>query len=167
MRMIGHVNDFVYENAPIIKIRNTSRGFIIKDDKIALIHVVGEDDFGKRDHYETPGGGVEDEDFVACLRREIIEELGYEIENIEEVGIVSNNYYLINRCDVAHYFVARATNYVGNHYTEMEKILFKEVVWIPIKDINHFYQEKNPQNVGLIIHKRDQMALEVLLKNIW
>ena len=167
MRMIGHVNDVVYEDAPIIKIRNTSRGFIIKDDKIALIHVVGEDDFGKRDHYETPGGGVEDEDFVSCLRREIIEELGYEIDDISEVGIVSNNYYLLNRCDVAHYFVAHATKYVGNHYTDLETTLFKEVIWVPIKEIFDFYQKNDSKNVGLIIHKRDMLALKELLNKFW
>ena len=74
---------------------------------------------------------------------------------------------MLNRCDVAHYFVAHATKYVGNHYTDLEKTLFKEVIWVPIKEILDFYQKNDSKNVGLIIHKRDMMALKELLNKFW
>ena len=55
------------------------RGIIVdKDNKIALHNVVRNDQFGDASYYETPGGGVKNnEDFISALKREIKEELDF------------------------------------------------------------------------------------------
>ncbi|UKI49431.1 MAG: complex I NDUFA12 subunit family protein [Clostridium sp.] len=48
------------KNAGYTHTRLIARGFVLnKENKICLLHIIGEDEFGNRDYYESPGGGVE------------------------------------------------------------------------------------------------------------
>ena len=50
---------FLKNNLPNKK-RYTVRGLLIKDNKVGLFHIKGLDPlFGKRNHLETPGGGID------------------------------------------------------------------------------------------------------------
>ena len=113
------------------KNRDAVRGFIYNDlNQVALIHIKGHDDFGDRDHYEFPGGGIEKgEDEIEALKREIKEEIGYEIDDIRPIGIISNQYNLLKRIDTQHFYLAHATNFVGQHLLDYEKSLFKEIIF--------------------------------------
>ena len=66
------------------KKRNCVRGVIFNEkDEIALLYINGTDMFGKRDHFELPGGGIEEnESYEEALKREIEEELGYTIKEL-------------------------------------------------------------------------------------
>lgn len=62
------------------KTRPAGRAIIFDGNKICLIHV------STHDYYMLPGGGIENEDLRSALTREIMEEVGCEIEVDHEVG---------------------------------------------------------------------------------
>ncbi len=64
--------------------REASRAIVFdQEKKIALLHST------KNHFHKLPGGGVEEgEDIKMALRREVLEEIGCEIENIRELGII-------------------------------------------------------------------------------
>lgn len=138
------------------------RGIILNDqNEVYLIHIKGEDDFGIRDHYELPGGGVEfGEDLVDALKREIEEELGLEIDHIQEVGKITNEYNLISRRDHQHFFIGKASKKVEQHLLDYEKILFYQIVTVPLEDIVKVYENFDVKNVGIEIHQRDLIAIK-------
>ena len=116
-------------------------------------------------HFETPGGGVEnDESNIEALRREIKEEVGYTIKNIIELGYISNQYNLINRVDEATYYIAFIDEYVGTNYQEEENKLFKGIQWFPLKDYEEVYNIYPPYKVSNIIYERDQKMIKLTLK---
>ena len=102
----GIINDFIYPKSEINRIRKTVRAILVNDKKeIGLIHILGKDKFGDRNHYETLGGGVNDnEDLITSLIREVKEEAGYTIKNIKPLGKISIEYFILNRIDEGNFF---------------------------------------------------------------
>ena len=86
--------------------RYTVRGLLIKDNQVGLLHIKGDDPlFGKRNHLETPGGGIDDnESPIDALKREILEETGYTIKDIKYVTTVAVEYNPLNRIDVSRVY---------------------------------------------------------------
>lgn len=70
--------------------REIVRAFVYNEkNEFAIEHIFGEDIFGKRDYFETPGGGVEKgESLEDALIREIEEEIGCICEIKEYLGVV-------------------------------------------------------------------------------
>lgn len=64
--------------------RTASRAVAFDNDgKVALVYSE------KNNYHKLPGGGVEDgEDFQTAMQRELLEEIGCTVENIEELGII-------------------------------------------------------------------------------
>jgi 8-oxo-dGTP diphosphatase len=61
--------------------RETARAVLFNGLRVALVHVAGEG------LYKLPGGGVEpDETILQTLCREVLEETGYTIDAIREIG---------------------------------------------------------------------------------
>ena len=78
--------------------RKASRGIILKDDNIILIHRIKQDN----DYYVYPGGGVEmGETKEQCVLREIKEELGINVE------IIKYLYRLESSKDIEYYFLCK------------------------------------------------------------
>lgn len=70
---------------------------------------------------ETAGGGVENgEALEEALRRELKEELGAEVEILAEIGTVSDDYNLIHRHNINHYYLCRATAFGATQMTADE-----------------------------------------------
>ena len=70
------------------------------------------DEFGNGCFIETSGGGVEmGETLIDALQRELKEELGAEVEVLEEIGIVRDYYNLIHRRNINHYFLCRLLSF--------------------------------------------------------
>ena len=76
MEYLGLIEDNIYPLTKINRTRETVRVILVNERKeIGLIHIKGIDKFGNRDHYETLGGGVNDnEDLITSLIREVKEE---------------------------------------------------------------------------------------------
>jgi 8-oxo-dGTP diphosphatase len=79
-------NQDVIPDAPIAdpstyRYREAVRAVVFKESQVALLYVAVDDS------YKLPGGGVEPgETYPQALRREVLEEIGYEINNIRALG---------------------------------------------------------------------------------
>lgn len=160
MEDYGIINDFIYPKSEIKRIRKTVRAILVNDKKeIGLIHIFGKDKFGNRDHYETLGGGVNDnEDLITSLIREIKEEAGYTIKNIKPIGKINIEYFILNRIDEGNFFYAEIDEYIGNSLEDYEKEIFDKVEWFSLSEIENLYK-KEVFNVGKMIHKRDYFMI--------
>ena len=162
------IHDTFYKkaNTPFY-VRQAARAFLFKDNKFCLLHILGEDKFGKRDHYETPGGGVENnEDLLQTLTREMGEETGYTIKNIQEIGKISIEYKLLNRIDVENYFYCECNSLHETHLLDYEKKLTFEQEWFTIDEAIEMYKTKKTFLCGKMIHEREYNALLYLKKLI-
>lgn len=160
MKDYGVINDFIYPKSEIKRTRKTVRVILVNDKKeIGLIHILGKDIFGNRNHYETLGGGVnENEDLVTSLKREVIEEAGFTIKNIKPIGKISIEYFILNRIDEGNFFYAEINDYIGNDLEDYEKEIFDNVEWFNLNEVNELYK-KEVENVGEMIHKRDYFMI--------
>ena len=150
------------------RIRHAVRGIIINDNnEVALVHIKGDDVFGKRDHFELPGGGIEKgEDEIKALKREIAEEIGFEIKDIKEVGIIANEYNVLKRIDVQHFYLAKTSKFIGQSLLDYEKGLFNEVIFYPLDKVLAMYKKMTVENVGILIHNRDSIAIKKAIEII-
>ena len=160
------IQDTFYPPAPIERERPAVRGIVLNDkNEIALLHLLGLDVFANRDHFELPGGGVEDgETFKQALHREMGEELGLEVEILAEVGIIANEYNRLRRRDVQHFYLARAVGERPMHRTALEEKLVHGVVWFPAEEILRMYDTRPVENVGIEVHQRDRIAVAEALR---
>ena len=160
--LIGLFKDEVFPFSKISHLRNTVRVFLENDErKYALLRIIGEDIFGKRNHLETPGGGIEaDEDVYEALKREVREELGYEIENITEIGTIIDMYNIIGRITQSTFFYASLSSDKKEaiHLTELEKTLLKGVEWYSLDEMAELLNPINKTGVELLINQRDYCA---------
>ncbi|MCF0117739.1 MAG: NUDIX hydrolase, partial [Bacilli bacterium] len=80
MKLVASLKDDQYEDNGYNHERKVVRCILLNNkNEVCLEHIYDDDMFGHRDYYETPGGGIkEGEDLKSALKREIIEEIGYE-----------------------------------------------------------------------------------------
>ena len=165
MEYITSIKDTIYPASLSYKKRNAVRGIILtNNNEIVLMHINTQDIFGKRDHYELPGGGIkQNEDGISALKREIKEETGFIIDNISEVGIIDIQYNPLNRIDIQHYYKAQVIDKVLPSLTNYEKDVFENIVFVPIENITNFYNTFKTEGVGKLIHTRDLIAIKKAL----
>ena len=102
--------------------REIVRAIVVDDaGSYYFVRAVREDDFGAATLIETSGGGVEPgESLDAAIRRELMEELGAEVEILARIGVVSDYYNLIHRHNINHYYLCRVKAFGGRHLTRDE-----------------------------------------------
>ena len=91
MKKIGAINEYNFSRNKISKlpIQKKVRGLIYKN-KDTLV-CIEEDVGGTKNLLKLPGGSVEkDESNLKAIKREILEETGYEIDNIKCIGFIEN-----------------------------------------------------------------------------
>lgn len=157
MKKIEIIKDTIYPFDRELEKRLTVRGVIINDNnEIALLHIICHDLFGVRDHYELPGGGInENENLIVALKREMKEEIGVIIKKPIKIGESAIEYHPLNRLDYSYNYVARVKQMTTPELEDYEKEIIKEIKWVNIHQIINFYQENEASNVGFLIHKRD------------
>ena len=97
MSLIKELYDNEYPFNGFNKIRETARAILLNENnEIGMMLIQGEDYFGVRDHYESPGGGVElNEIRLDTVKREVLEEAGYVCDVEKFLGTTINRYNLI------------------------------------------------------------------------
>ena len=160
MKLIGDLFDKVYEPQGYTHTRRTVRAILLNDkNEIGLLFIHGEDGFGLRNHYETPGGGIElHETHIQTLNRELQEEVGVKVEIIDELGLIINRFNYLKRITSSYYYICRVIGTTETSLTKGEKELFKGVVW---KSLEYWLDKlKTGDNpVDRLVHEREYLAL--------
>lgn len=112
MKKIGTINEHNFSEEKINKlpIRKKVRGVIFKNKNTLIC--IKENGYGIKHLLKLPGGSVEkNESNIKAIKREILEETGYEIDNIKCLGFIENirKEYVIN----ITYYVAKAKGKKG------------------------------------------------------
>lgn len=96
--------------------RLAARAVLVNDsNKIAVMN------FTKTSYYKLPGGGIDDgEEIIDALKREIQEETGYTITDIQPLGIIEEYRYFCGMHQTSYCFVARTADFVGTQLTDKE-----------------------------------------------
>ena len=133
------------------------RAILLNDEnKIALIKIKGDDIFGHRDYFETPGGGIKlGETRYQALEREVEEEVGVNIKNIKFVARVIDFYNLINRRNDNYFYLCRVKGKVKQHLEEYEKILMKGIVWLDIDEAIKEYKNTLITPISKLVIQRE------------
>lgn len=134
-----YVKDREYEYSFYNHVRRTSRAFLINEDNLfGLLKIEGNDIFGMRQHLETVGGMIEnDESDEECIRREILEETGYKLKSSKSIGYVVSETNLLNRITYAHYFICYVdtSSKTKLKRTNKEKELIKDIKWMSLVEL--------------------------------
>ena len=165
---IGRLADDQYEFEGYDHIRYTARALAENQEgRFGFLHIVGEDFFGGRDHLESCGGGMEEgESLFDTIKREVMEELGLEVQSCEYVGTIIDSYNLIKRITVSSFFhcLVDSSALQETHRTEEEQILIKEIVWLTPEEAMDWLENRAEHKVDKLVQRRDAMALRYYLE---
>ena len=137
--------------------RNAARVVLLDDKKVALIHV------SAHNYYMLPGGGIDDDDIETGLRREVKEEIGCEIEILDEVGSTDLYFDRWTTLQTDYCYMAKAVSSgLELARTDFEESEGHKIVWT--NDINQaieLVKTADPnEDDGKIVRARDLLLLE-------
>lgn len=144
--------------------REIVRGIVFTNDGKVLIHEIARDDiFGRLSYFETPGGGVEKgEGLLEALHREIREETGYEVEILANLGLVKDEYRLINRTNYNHYFLCETIGEKKpNHLVSEGDSLILATHELSLDEVISLYEDLPGAGIALLLKRRE---LPILLE---
>lgn len=166
--LIGTFQDNLWPYEETNHIRLTARALAFNEkNELALLKIEGEDFFGKRNHYETCGGGLEEgETFEETVIREVREELGYGVRETYYLGEIWDFYNIINRETHSHFFFVwlNTEDVKPLERTEEENRLISNVVWLEPQQALKELENSPESNVDIIVQRRDALALKYLLE---
>jgi 8-oxo-dGTP pyrophosphatase MutT (NUDIX family) len=133
--------------------RNAVRAIILRENNILMVHL------GKTGEYKFPGGGVEkNETIEEALKREVLEEAGYnvikiikKIGTITEYGTAMEGKDIIFKMTSEYYTVNINNEQIGQKLDNYEKELLYKPCWTKI-------EEAYKTNKKIIDDKRDSTA---------
>lgn len=116
--------------------------------------------------HSLPGGGVEDgEDVLTALRREVYEETGCVCDEIQELGIVTENRASLGYTQINYYYVVTTHTPGENHLTEAELDSRKVVQWHTFDEmVRLINQQEFDQIQSKYLKARDVAALREYAK---
>jgi len=170
MKLLKDIDCTILKDKRVYK-RPSSRGIILKDDKILLLYIK------KHDDYSCPGGGLEkNETPREGLIREIKEETGANnIKIISEYGIYNEIIPPLKRKEVdyiyisSYFFICSADSDLGKPQLEdYEEEMGIKAVWVNIHDAiahNKKTKKENPVYISRYL-EREIFMLELVAKEL-
>lgn len=152
---------FTDDDTDIHFTRRAARAVIRNDEnQVALMH------FAKTGSYKLPGGGIDEgESIVEALHREVREESGFEITNVQELGLVEEDRYYCGMHQTSYCFAAKAQKFVGTELTEKEAAEGMELRWMDSIDLaiaaieNNGTVDEDGDQIGLAMMKLREIAI--------
>ena len=87
------------------------------------------------DYYKLPGGGLDDTDKITALKRECIEEIGCNVEVLQELGTINEWRKIYQIHQVSYCYLAKVVGEKGTpDFTESEIAEGFEVSWLPLEE---------------------------------
>lgn len=162
MKTILKLTDNEFAFTYIDHTRKVARAILINEKgEIALNKLHGEDKFGSRNYYETPGGGFKKyETSKQALYREIREETGYDIEILAPIGIVDDYYNLIHRHNKNYYYLCKTKLFLGKRLEEYEQSMIEKLVWVDIDTAIKLYEKMDVSPVARLVINRELPILK-------
>ena len=140
-----------------LKLREAARAVLFDaENKVALLHVT------KHNYHKLPGGGIESgEDIKIALTREVMEEVGCQIEVGEELGQIIEYKNGLQEKQISYCFTAKVVGEKGNtSFTEEEREEGLEPQWMDLNEAIETLEKDEPNNyVGKFIQQRDLIFL--------
>ena len=157
------LKDDQYPNNGITHTRNVSRAILLNENnEVCLLKINGYDDFGLRDYYETPGGGVdESETFEQALVRELDEEVGVNAEVIMFLGEVIDYYNLIYRKNINRYYLCKISSHTSIHHESLGDSLIEKIEYYHLEEAISKYSNMKSNGVSKLVKQRE---LPILLE---
>lgn len=151
------------EEAKKLKPRLAARGIVFDaNDNVAILPV------SNHDYYKLPGGGIEEgESEIEAFRRECLEEIGYDVEVLSELGIIIEYRTEMSRVQTSYCYVGKV---IGERkeiaLTEHEISQgFKQPLWVPFEEAFNLVSTSKPNNYeGGFIKERDTLIFETARK---
>ncbi len=143
--------------------RRASRAVVFDvDDNIALFHAT------KKHYHKLPGGGIEQgEDIETALRRELMEEIGCSVKNLQELGRVEEYRNEREFHQVSYCFLADVDGEKRVPHPEENEIAAGFApVWVGIEDAIKILEGEAPVEdyEGKFMQLRDVTLLKVAYK---
>ncbi|HUT22067.1 MAG TPA: NUDIX domain-containing protein [Candidatus Bipolaricaulota bacterium] len=140
------------------KVIKASRTVIFDEEfKVALLYV------GKYDYHKLPGGGIEgNETPIETLKRECLEEVGCEIKNIKELGIIKEYRDNVKEISTSYCYVAVVDGNKGKtSFTDKEIAFGFKLLWVNFEQaIELFENDTTDDQIGKMILQRDLTILK-------
>lgn len=147
------------DEADSYDIREAARAIVLDDDgNIAMLHVTN------KNHYKLPGGGIDEgEDKIAALKRECLEEIGCNVEVLNEIGEIIEYRKTFKLKQMSYCYLAKVVGEKGKpDFTEHELSHGFEQVWLPYDEaLEKLSENKATHIIGkLYIVPRDIVVLK-------
>ena len=154
--LLAEIKDTVYKPKKISKVRCAVRALCFNDvGQIAIIHIKGKDNFGKKDYFELPGGGVEnDENPLQALHREMGEELGVKVKNVINLGMITYDFNILGLKTIAYYYACQISGKTKTNWTNVERAQIEQIKWLDLKTLEQTLINYPVKMIGKIIHER-------------
>ncbi|MBR5137296.1 MAG: NUDIX hydrolase [Clostridia bacterium] len=151
--------------------RQIARAIVVdQDGYYYFVRACRDDDFGKATIIETAGGGAEpNEELETAIKRELLEELGVNVNILGKIGVVEDYYNLIHRHNINNYFLCEITSFGRNNLTEDEKNVFHlSTLKLTYQEAHNEYVSRMDTKLGTLVGNRELPVLEMaqeILKN--
>jgi 8-oxo-dGTP diphosphatase len=151
---IGHIS----ENTDVAyKLRKAARAIVINDSgKTALLYV------SKNNYHKIPGGGIEEgEGIEIALHREVMEEVGVNIDVLGEIGIIIEYRNEFQQLQISYCYYAKVKGDIKETtFTDEEISDGFKLKWVDFDEAISILENDIPDNyVGKFIQSRDLMFL--------
>jgi len=119
------------EEVKTYHVREAARAIVVDENSmIALLHV------SKKNYYKLPGGGLDDkEDILTALGRECQEEIGCDVEVINEIGSIVEYIKISQLKQISYCYLTKVQGEKGTpHFEESELEDGFKQVWLSYQD---------------------------------